>query len=193
MKKTQTCVAGVLVLLGSLALAGVFHLTVIFPKTMAVWADEGRALSVAEQTLVNLAFELQQSSAAVVPDIRTIESADAVLILGEDVTNTAPRIALALRQSVRNKAYELAAQLRLETWQDAAIRNLAQEQRSPLYIATVANTPLDDVATQRYSLAPDAIAGLGQAVAAGIAKPASSSAHSAPGDAAGIAAALAGA
>ena len=149
--------------------------------------------SEAEQTLVNLAFELQQSSAAVVPDIRTIESADAVLILGEDVTNTAPRIALALRQSVRNKAYELAAQLRLETWQDAAIRNLAQEQRSPLYIATVANTPLDDVATQRYSLAPDAIAGLGQAVAAGIADPTNPSALTAPEDAAGIAAALAGA
>ena len=101
----------------------------------------------AEQALVNLALQLQQHSAAVIPDIATIESADAVLILGEDVTNTAPRIALALRQSVRNKAYELAADLRLETWQDAAIRNLAQDQRSPLYIASVADTRLDDVAS----------------------------------------------
>ena len=125
--------------------------------------------SEAEQPLVELALRLQQDSAAVVPDIATIESADAVLILGEDITNTAPRIALALRQSVRNKAYEMAAELRLETWQDAAIRNLAQDQRSPLYIASVANTPLDDVATDRISLAPDDIARLGAAIAASIA------------------------
>ncbi|MDH4041658.1 MAG: NADH-quinone oxidoreductase subunit NuoG [Gammaproteobacteria bacterium] len=122
-----------------------------------------------EQVLVNLALALQQRSAAAIPDIRTIESADAVLVLGEDVTNTAPRIALALRQSVRNRAYELAAGLRLEHWQDAAIRNLAQDQRSPLFIAATADTPLDDVAAARLSLAPDDIAALGRAVAAGIA------------------------
>lgn len=122
----------------------------------------------AQQPLLNLALSLQQGSRAVIPDIPSIESADAVLVLGEDVTNTAPRIALALRQSVRNKAYELAADLRLETWQDAAIRNLAQQQRSPLYIAAVAHTRLDDVATHRVSLAPQNIAQLGLAVAAHI-------------------------
>ena len=141
-----------------------------------------------EQPLIKLALELQQHSPAVTPDIPSIESADAILILGEDVTNTAPRIALALRQSVRNKAYTLAAELRLETWQDAAIRNLAQEQRSPLYIAACADTPLDDVACGRYSLAPDAIASLGQEVAAAI-----NGDSTAPQLAAEIAAALAGA
>ena len=125
--------------------------------------------SAAEQPLMELALRLQQDTRAVIPDIATIESADAVLVLGEDLTNTAPRIALALRQSVRNKAYAMAAQLRLETWQDAAIRNLAQDQRSPLYIASVANTRLDDVATGQISLAPDDIARLGAAVAARIA------------------------
>ena len=146
----------------------------------------------AEQDLVNLALRLQQQTSAVTPDIRTIESADAVLVLGEDVTNTAPRIALALRQSVRNKAYELAAGLRLETWQDAAIRNLAQQERSPLFIAAVADTPLDDVATRRVSLAPESIAALGLAVAAGISKAAATTPDAQP-DAATIAAALAGA
>jgi NADH-quinone oxidoreductase subunit G len=144
-----------------------------------------------EQPLVQLALRLQQNSAAVVPDIRTIESADAILILGEDVTNTAPRIALALRQSVRNKAYELAADLKLETWQDAAIRNLAQDQRSPMFIAAVADTPLDDVARQRFSLAPQDIATLGQAVASGIANSTGTTSQSQ--DVTDIAAALAGA
>jgi len=118
----------------------------------------------AEQTLVTQVLRLQQNSVASIPAIATMESADAVLILGEDVTNTAPRIALALRQSVRNKAYELATELGLASWQDAAIRNLAQDQRSPLYIASVADTRLDDVATARINLAPDDIARLGYAV-----------------------------
>ena len=54
MKKTQTFVAGTLTILAVLALAGVAHLTFVFPKTMAVWADEGRPLSVVEQALANL-------------------------------------------------------------------------------------------------------------------------------------------
>jgi NADH-quinone oxidoreductase subunit G len=120
--------------------------------------------SIAEQDLVAEVLRLQQHSTATIPDIATMESADAILILGEDLTNTAPRIALALRQSVRNKAYELATELGLASWQDAAIRNLAQDQRSPLYIASVADTRLDDVATGHLRLAPDDIARLGYAL-----------------------------
>ncbi|MEH6582699.1 MAG: NADH-quinone oxidoreductase subunit NuoG [Halioglobus sp.] len=121
--------------------------------------------SAAEQPLVNLALQLQQNTPAVIPDLQTIESADAVIVLGEDITNTAPRIALALRQSVRNKAYALAAELRLEPWQDAAVRNLAQDQLSPLFIASVADTRLDDIAEDTLHLAPDDIARLGAAIA----------------------------
>ena len=119
----------------------------------------------AEQSLITRALQLQQATPALIPDLRTIESADAALVLGEDVTNTAPRIALALRQSVRNRAYAMAADLRLEPWMDAAIRNLAQEARSPLHIASVGDTPLDDVATGCDHLAPQDIAHLGEAVA----------------------------
>ncbi len=54
MKKIQTYLAGILALLGALALAGVIHLVFIFPKTMEIRADEGRALSVVEQALGNL-------------------------------------------------------------------------------------------------------------------------------------------
>ena len=121
-----------------------------------------------EHQLVNLALELQQASSAVTPDIRSIESADVILILGEDLTNTAPRLALALRQSVRNKAFEMAADLRLESWQDAAVRNLAQDQLSPLFIAATGSTRLADVAEENITLAPQNIARLGAAVAASI-------------------------
>jgi NADH-quinone oxidoreductase subunit G len=108
-----------------------------------------------EQALLERIVAHMGSNAAHNPNLPDIESADAVLILGEDVTHTAPRLALALRQSVRNKAYELAAELRLETWQDAAIRNLAQDQRSPLHIVAAGSTALDDVAASTSYLTAD--------------------------------------
>ncbi len=92
------------------------------------------------------------------PSIREIEQADAVLVLGEDVTNTAPRIALALRQSVRNKALELADGANIPRWQDAAVRELAQQERSPLCILSSGATRLDDVASDRVIDTPSALA-----------------------------------
>ncbi len=88
------------------------------------------------------------------PSLSDIESADAILILGEDVTHIAPRTALALRQSVRNLAYSMAAELQLQPWQDAAIRNLAQDQRSPLHIVAAFETGLADVAASNACLQP---------------------------------------
>jgi NADH-quinone oxidoreductase subunit G len=106
-----------------------------------------------------------KTTTAINPSIKQMETADAILILGEDVTNTAPRVALGLRQAVRNKAFELAAQMGLPQWQDAAVRNLAQDQRSPMIIVSATDTRLDDVASQCISLSPDDIAAFGIGVA----------------------------
>lgn len=129
-----------------------------------------------EKTLVNRIRSVLQNGPAVAPSMKQVESADAVLILGEDVTNTAPVLALALRQSVRNLAFEAAAAKGIPRWQDEAVRNLAQDQRSPLFIAAITSTRLDDVAQQAAYMHPDDIAGLGFAVAAHIDQGAASSA-----------------
>lgn len=89
------------------------------------------------------------------PSIREIENADAVVLLGIDVTNVASRVALALRQSVRNLSKNLAQKSRIPVWQDSAVRELAQDQLSPLAIFSVGATRLDDVATFKVNLAPD--------------------------------------
>ena len=122
-----------------------------------------------EADLIGSIVNILQTTKSINPSIKQIETADAVLILGEDVTNTAPRVALALRQSVRNKAFELAEQMGLPPWQDAAIRNLAQDQRSPMTVVSAMDTRLDDVASTCVSLAPDDIAAFGHAVAAALA------------------------
>jgi NADH-quinone oxidoreductase subunit G len=93
------------------------------------------------------------------------EMADAVLVLGEDLTNTAPMLALALRQSVRNQPEELVQRKKIDLWNDYAVREITQDQKGPLYIASPAATRLDDVATHVIHLSPDDIARLGFAVA----------------------------
>ena len=98
-------------------------------------------MSDTEGHLVGEIRDLLRTTAARLPSMRDVESADAVLVLGEDVTNTSPRLALSLRQSVRNRALELADDMHLPHWQDAAVRNLAQDELSPMYIAAVAATP----------------------------------------------------
>ncbi len=121
-----------------------------------------------EHKLLQRSLSHLVNSAARNPSHRDIESADAVLVLGEDLTQVAARTALALRQSVRNEAYRLAAELKLAPWQDAAIRNLAQDRRSPLHIVSAGSTDLDDVAAGHYRLVADDQARLAAQIAAAI-------------------------
>ena len=117
-----------------------------------------------EAQLMAAIRQILKTTKAVNPTVKEMEAADAILVLGEDVTNTAPRVALALRQAIRNKSFQLAEQMGLPQWQDAAVRNLAQDQRSPLIIVSAMDTKLDDVASHCLSLAPDQMAEFGVAV-----------------------------
>ncbi len=122
-------------------------------------------LSGPEERLLTKITEILQKGPARSPSLREVEEADAVLVLGEDVTNTAPLLALALRQSVRRKSYAIAGKIKVPHWDDLAVRSAAQEERSPLFIASVAATKLDDVAKKPYRAAPDDLARLAFAVA----------------------------
>ncbi|MEJ2553623.1 MAG: NADH-quinone oxidoreductase subunit NuoG [Gammaproteobacteria bacterium] len=104
-------------------------------------------------------------SPARTPSLREVEAADAILILGEDVTQTAARLALALRQAVRQDSFVQAAALKIPTWKDGAVRSAVPETRAPLYIASPFSTKLDDVAQRTFRAGPEEIARLGFAVA----------------------------
>ncbi len=114
---------------------------------------------------LRLILQVMQEGPLPVPSIRDIEDHDAVFVLGEDLTQTAARIALALRQSVKGKAVEMAADMKVQPWLDAAVKNIAQHAQNPLFIASVSATRLDDVAEETVHAAPDDLARLGFAVA----------------------------
>ena len=119
----------------------------------------------ADARLVATALELLRSGAFTTPSLKQVEQADAVLVIGEDVSNTAPRVGLALRQSVRNLSLEMAAPAGIPLWQDAGVRGHAQHEVSPLYSATILPTRIDDIATARRHGAPADLARVGFAVA----------------------------
>lgn len=121
--------------------------------------------SAAEKALVELVLDILQNSGVHSPALRDLEKRDAIFILGEDVTQTAPRIALALRQAVKGKAYEMAAEKRVSEWMAEAVKNIGQHHRHPLFIANAHETRLDDVARDVYRASPENIARLGFAIA----------------------------
>ena len=118
-----------------------------------------------EHTILNTIIELMRNGGIHSPSLREVEQADAVVILGEDVTHSAPRLALSLRQAVRNASFDLARTMHIPLWQDAAIRQLPGHLQSPLFIAGICATRLDDIATGTYQGSPEDIARLGFAIA----------------------------
>ncbi|MCL4302222.1 MAG: NADH-quinone oxidoreductase subunit NuoG [Anaerolineae bacterium] len=126
-----------------------------------------RGVSAPESRLVDCVLQILRQGPAATPSLREVKEADAVLVLGEDVTNVAPVLALALRQSIHQKPKAIAGKLGIPEWHDAAVREaIRHEEKSPLIIATPAATKLDEVASLTYRAASDDLARLGQAVAA---------------------------
>lgn len=119
-----------------------------------------------EAELMNTILAILRKGPARSPALKDIEKADAVLVIGEDVTNTAPMLALALRQSVRQKPLEKIRAMNIPEWQDAAVREAMQQEKGPFYIASCNETNLDDIATKTFRGSPDDIARLGFEVAA---------------------------
>lgn len=97
--------------------------------------------------------------------IRGMEDADCVLVLGEDPTQTAPRVALALRQAARGKMITEGAKKNIAEWQVIALADLVQQGKNPVFVATPEVSRLDDIAAGLHRAAPEQIAMLGYAIA----------------------------
>jgi NADH-quinone oxidoreductase subunit G len=116
----------------------------------------------------NLLFaisEIARKSPDQMASIHEVEISDAALVLGEDFSNTAPRLALALRQASRQKPMEMADKLKIPRWHDYAVRYLIQDQKGPLMLFTPDATHLDDAAEMAHRAAPQDIARIGYSVA----------------------------
>lgn len=117
-----------------------------------------------EHKLVKEAINILKNSPAHSPSLKETGKADAILILGEDITNTAPMMALAVRQASRAGSLKSAENIGIPTWHDNAVRELAQDVKSHVFIATSFSTKLDELAEDTYYASPLNIARLGFAM-----------------------------
>lgn len=103
-----------------------------------------------EYRQLKLIFKILCSGGIYIPSVREIENYDAVLILGEDVTQTGARIALSVRQAIKSKSYAIALSKGIFSWQSESVSNIAQDIKYPLLITGTDKTKLDDLAKFTY-------------------------------------------
>jgi len=118
-----------------------------------------------DNDITRLMLDILQNSGLETPSLRDIGESEAVLVLGEDLTNTAPMMALQVRQAVRNVPRIATRKMGIPDWNDIAVREVVQEGKGPFFSATVDATKLDDVATKTLHATPQDIARLGFAIA----------------------------
>lgn len=118
-----------------------------------------------EAKLLGKVLAVQHSGHVYTPSVKETEYADMTLVMGEDPTNSAPRLALALRQAVRTKPLEHIAGSNMPLWHDSAVRELMQDDRGELFIAYPVHTKLDELASGTLHAAPEDIARFGFAIA----------------------------
>lgn len=118
-----------------------------------------------EAALLGKIMAIQHSAHVHIPSLKETEYADVTLVLGEDPTNSAPRLALALRQAVRTKPLENMAGANIPLWHDAAVREMIQDDKGELFMAYPVHTKLDELASATFHAAPEDIARFGFAIA----------------------------
>ncbi|WWP01278.1 MAG: NADH-quinone oxidoreductase subunit NuoG [Candidatus Dasytiphilus stammeri] len=122
-------------------------------------------LAEAESKRLALILKVLRDSDIYTPSLREIESYDAILILGEDITQTSARLALAVRQAVKRLSLKIANNKKLSAWHSAAIVNIGQQAQYPLFITNIDQTRLDDIANLSYFASAEDQARLGFAIA----------------------------
>jgi NADH-quinone oxidoreductase subunit G len=118
-----------------------------------------------ERRLVDLAKDIIDHGPSRSCSARDLEQADAMLVLGEDVTNTAPMLDYSLRQWIRRRPTPEQIALKIPSWNDAAVGELVHESPTALHVLSVTETKLDRLAVQTYHAAPADLARLGFAAA----------------------------
>jgi len=110
------------------------------------------AVAKAHQQLLNNYFTKDRMLS-----LREVEQCDFILLIGEDLTKTSPRFALALRQACRNSGIEKAASMGVASWQDSAVRTISGKRNSPFFALHPTATKLDELTEQHLLLEPDDI------------------------------------
>ncbi|CAL4042335.1 NADH-quinone oxidoreductase subunit G [Buchnera aphidicola (Takecallis arundicolens)] len=98
---------------------------------------------------VQLIIDILKNSGIYVPTLLEVEDYDIVLIIGEDITQTAPRLSLAIRQLSKKNQIDNNVKNNIPEWHSAAILNITNKNKC-VYIVHTHETKLDDISELKY-------------------------------------------
>ena len=78
-----------------------------------------------QHSLTGMEHRVHQGSEAIEHDL--------VVLIGENIEQTAPRLALTIKQVLRNAARDKADSIGVKHWQDSAVRTYAENTRTRLF------------------------------------------------------------
>jgi NADH-quinone oxidoreductase subunit G len=134
-------------------------------KNLVGFDNFSTGLNHQQQALVNKCIEVLSTEGIYNPSMTDIESHDAVLVLGEDITQTSSRVALSVRQAAKNEGLKMAAALKTQPWLAEPVKRIAQDALSPVYVIDVTQTKLEDISKVSVVATPEDITKLGFKVA----------------------------
>lgn len=134
-------------------------------KNLVGFDNFSTGLNHQQQALVNKCIEVLSTEGIYNPSMTDIETHDAVLVLGEDITQTSSRVALSVRQAAKNEGLKMAAALQTQPWLAEPVKRIAQDVLSPVYVIDVTQTKLEDISKVSVVATPEDITKLGFKVA----------------------------
>lgn len=104
-----------------------------------------------EQNNIKLILKIIKEYNIKIPNLNEIEKYDAILILGEDITQTAARMSLSIRQASKNNFLKIAKNNKIPYWNINAILNISKKKRCPIFITNTDYTELKDISFWNYN------------------------------------------
>ena len=124
-----------------------------------------RGMSDADDRLVGAVLDVAADERLRLGSLADVSSADVVLVLGEDLTNTAPMLDLTIRTWLHLRPCEVEERNHIRRWNDAGITRIKRREPSALWLATTHATKLDAVAAEVHRATPDDLVRLALAIA----------------------------
>ncbi|CAL4319985.1 NADH-quinone oxidoreductase subunit G [Buchnera aphidicola (Eriosoma grossulariae)] len=103
-----------------------------------------------ENDCVQLSLKILNSGEIHSPSLKEIENYDSIIILGEDVNEVAPMVALSIRQAVKKYATQVALSKGINKWNSLGIYNVENKNKHPLFITSADKSALNDIAEYNY-------------------------------------------
>ncbi|QCI17566.1 NADH-quinone oxidoreductase subunit NuoG [Buchnera aphidicola (Acyrthosiphon lactucae)] len=118
-----------------------------------------------EQKCIKLILECLKNNYIYIPSLKEIESYDVILVLGEDLTQTSSRVALAVRQAVKNRVKDITNSYGIPKWNVSSNMHISERFKNSLYIMHTHENKLDDISEWCYFAPIDKQVELASAIA----------------------------